>query len=94
MRRRQLLAAIAADKGEGNAACFQRVGDAADRLAGEMCIEQRAVHVLPLDGLKRVADRPGRTDHGEARLLEHAGDIEGDEELVFNDEDARCCHPC
>ncbi len=73
---------------------FKRIGDAADRFAGKVDIEKRAMHVLPLDGLKRIADRPGGTDHGEAGLLEYAGDIEGDEELVFNDENARCCHPC
>ena len=92
MGRRQLLPAIAADKGEGNVACFQRVGDAADRLAGEMNIEQRPMHVLLLNRLKRVADRPGRADHGKSRLLEHTRDIERDEEFVLNDEDPCRCH--
>jgi len=65
MRRRQMLRAIAADKGEGNAAGFQRVGDTTDRLTGKMRIKQRAMHLLPRDGPKRIGHRPGWTDYGE-----------------------------
>ena len=63
---RQLLPPIAADKGEGNAARGERVGDASDWLARKMSIEQRAVHVFLLDRLQRIAHRAGRTDHGDA----------------------------
>ena len=92
VRRRQLLTAIAADKREGNVARLQRIGNPSHRLAGKMGVEQRAMDVLPLDGVKRVADRAGRPDYGETRLLEHGGDIESDQELVLDDENARCCH--
>src|SRR5262245_47167141 len=92
VRRRKMLAAIAADKGEGYAARDQGIGNAARRLAGEMGVEQCAVDGLAGDGVERIADIPGWTDHGEARLLKHAGDVERDEELVFDHEDMRCRH--
>jgi hypothetical protein len=92
MRRRQLLAPVAADKGERDAARFQGVGDAGDRLSGKMGIEKRAMHLLAVDGLKRIAHTPGRANHDDARLLQHARNIEGYEEFVFDDEDAFYCH--
>ena len=61
----------------------------ADALDGEGVQRPR----LRLDRLQRVPDRSGRADHGEARLLKHARDIEGDEELVFDHEDPCRCHP-
>jgi hypothetical protein len=53
-----------------------------------MRIEQRSVYHLALDRSKRVTDIGGGTDHCEARLLKDARDIEGDEELIFDNEDA------
>src|SRR5262249_32327730 len=44
--------------------------------------------------LERVADGAGRPYHGDACLLQHSSDVERYEELVFNNEDALCCHPC
>src|SRR5262245_34979617 len=92
VRRRKMLAAIAADKGKGYAARDQGIGDAARRLAGEMGVEQRAVDGLAGDGVERIADIPGGADHSEARLLKHAGNIERDQELVLDHEDMRCRH--
>src|SRR4029078_7942619 len=48
MRRRKLLPPIAADKGEGDAARLKRIGDASDRLAGEICIQESALDSLPV----------------------------------------------
>src|SRR5262249_23209930 len=90
---RKLLASIAADKREGNAARLERISNAGDRLAGKMGVEQRAVDHLAFERLKGVSDGAGRADHGDARLLQHPGDVESYEELVFNDEDALRCHP-
>jgi hypothetical protein len=87
-----MLAAIAADKGKGYAARDQSIGNAPRRLAGEMGVEQRAVDGLAGDGLERIADISCRTDHGEAGLLKHAGNVERDEELVLDHEDMRCRH--
>ena len=91
---RELLAPIAADKGEGNAARLERIGNAGDRLAGKMGIEQSAVDHLTFERLERVSDGAGRPYHGDACLLQHSGDVEGYEELVFNNEDTLCRHPC
>ena len=92
MLRRKLLAAIAADKGEGYAARDQRIGDAARRLAAEMGVEQRAVDLLAFDRVKRITDIPGGADHDEPSLLQRAGNIEGDEELVLDHQDTRYRH--
>src|SRR5262245_17134682 len=92
MRRGEMLAAIAADKGKGYAARNQGIGDAARRLAGKMGVEQRTVDSLASDGVERIADVPCRADYGEACLLKHAGNIERDEELVFDHEDMRRRH--
>src|SRR6185436_1705331 len=94
MRRWKLLPPIAADKGEGDAARLKRIGDASDRLAGEMCIQERAVDHLPVDGQKGISHTAGRADHGDACLLEHARDVERDQKFVFNYQHALCCHPC
>jgi hypothetical protein len=94
MGRRELLAPIAADEGEGNAARFERIGNAGDRLAGKMGVEQSAVDHLAFERVERVSDGAGRPNHGDACLLQHSGNVEGYEELVFNNEDALCCHPC
>src|SRR4029079_7426818 len=94
MRRRKLLPPIAADKGEGDAARLKRIGDASDRLAGEMGIQERAVDHLPVDGQKGISHTAGRADHGDACLLEHARDVERDQKFVFNYQHALCCHPC
>src|SRR5262245_52000755 len=91
---RELLAPIAADKGEGNAARLERIGNAGDRLAGKMGVEQSAVDHIAFERLERVADGGGRPYHGDACLVQHSGDVEGYEELVFNTEDALFCHPC
>jgi hypothetical protein len=90
---RQLLAPIAAHKGEGDAPRNQRIGDAAGRLAGQMSIEQRSVDNLTGNDFERITDICSGADHGQARLFENAGNIQRDKELVFNDENARCCHP-
>ena len=89
-----MLAAIAADEGERNAARGKRVGHATHRLAGEVRIKQRAVHHLALNGLQRVPDIGGGTDDGKPRLLENARDIERDEEFIFDDEDTCGRHGC
>jgi hypothetical protein len=93
MGRRELLAPIAADEGEGDATRLERIGNAGDRLAGKMGVEQSAVDHLAFERVERVSDGAGRPDHGDACLLQHSGDVEGYEELVFNNEDALCCHP-
>lgn len=87
-----MIAPGAADEGERDAARNERIGDAACRFAPEMGIEQRALHGFTGDGVERIGDIRGRADHGEARPLKHTGNIECDEELVFNHEDTRCCH--
>src|SRR5262249_9412114 len=91
---RELLAPIAADKGEGNAARLERIGNTGDRLAGKMGVEQSAVDPLAFERLERVAGGAGRPYHGESRPPPHSGGFEGCEDLVSNNEDALCCHPC
>ena len=93
MRRRQVLPPITADEGEGNVTRLQRVGNSADRLAGKMRIEQGTMHILPRDGLKRVANIACGADYGKPRLLQDAGNVESDEEFVFNHEDPCRSHP-
>lgn len=64
VRRRQMFAAIAADKREGNTARDQRIGDAACGLAREVRIEERAVDRLTGEGLERIGNIPGWANHG------------------------------
>ena len=92
MFRRQLLASVAADKGEGHVARQQSIGEAADRLTAEIGVEQSAIDPLVLKRLERVGNRGERPNHDKAALLQRAGDIERDEKLVLNDKDAFGCH--
>src|ERR1051325_4561280 len=90
----KLLPSVPANEGKWDAARLEHVGDAGDRLARKMRVEKSAVHHLALDRLESVPHGPGRADHGDARLLQHARDVQSDEEFVFNDEHALCCHAC
>jgi hypothetical protein len=92
VRRRQMFAAIAADEGERNAARNERIGNMADRFAAKMGIEKRSIHRFAGNSLERIADIRRRADHSQARLFKDPGNVEGNEELVLDNENARCCH--
>ena len=84
MLRRQLLASVAAHECKRHAARNQCIGDAADRLAAEIGVEQGAVDVLAFQRGKRIANGRQRSDHHEPTLLQRPGNIEGDEKLVLH----------
>src|SRR5262249_25836856 len=88
----QLLTPIAAHKGEGHPPRKQGVGYAAHRLSAKIGVEQSAVHFLAFERPQRVAHRRQRSDHDKPTLLERTGNIEGDEKLVFDHEDAFARH--
>jgi hypothetical protein len=93
MLRRQLLAPVAAHKGERHPARDQRIGDATYRVAAEIGVEEGAVHLLAFERGKRIAYGRQWTDHHEPTLLQRTGNIEGDEKLVLHHQDTfRCRH--
>ena len=89
---RELLTSVAAHKGERHPPCKQSVGDAAHRLSAKIGVEQSAVHFFAFKRQQRVAHRRQRSDHDKPTLLERPGNIEGDEKLVFDHEDAFARH--
>jgi len=68
------------------------VGDAAHRLPAKIGVEQSAIHLFAFKRQQRVAHRRQRSDHDKPALLERPGNIEGDEKLVFDHEDAFARH--
>jgi hypothetical protein len=50
------------------------------------------MHFSPPKFFEGIGNRGGRTYHHQAGLLQHACNIEGNEELVLDDQYAGCCH--
>src|SRR5271166_4761202 len=84
----KLVAGVAGERDEGQGFCGQDIGYRSGGFPAEIYIQNGQIAALALDELQGSRHRSRRADHFEASLYQMIRDIEGNERLILNQENA------